>query len=132
MKVLGHDDVSVDYEAVLLARFFQDAQEKCASFGRVQLRLAVVATAGDEMQVMVAVIATQPLGHPVRVRAEFQFDCDPALSRMVTNPLIGTKRECVGHPRAQSRDAFARLPPAIWSGAVEASSTRFLPLCLAR
>ena len=76
MKVFGHDDVSVDHEAVLLARFFQDAQEKVAAFGLVQLRLAVVATAGDEMQVMVAVIAMQALGHPVRVRAEFQFDCD--------------------------------------------------------
>ena len=61
MKVFGHDDVSVDHEAVLLARFFQDAQEKVAAFGLVQLRLAVVATAGDEMQVMVAVIAMQTL-----------------------------------------------------------------------
>jgi hypothetical protein len=31
------------------------------------LRLAVVATAGDEMQIMVAVIAMQALGHPIRV-----------------------------------------------------------------
>jgi hypothetical protein len=67
MKVLGHDDVSVDHEAVLLARGFQDVQEKVAAFGRAQLRLAVVATAGDEMQIVVAVIAMQALGHPVRV-----------------------------------------------------------------
>jgi len=67
MKVLRHDDVSVDHKAVLLARFFQDAQEKIAAFGRAQLRLAVTATAGDEMQVMGAVIAMQALGHPVRV-----------------------------------------------------------------
>jgi len=67
MEVLGHDDVSVDHKAVLLAGFFQDAQKKIAAFGRAQLRLAVVAAAGDEMQIMVAVIAMQALGHPIRV-----------------------------------------------------------------
>ena len=67
MEVLGHDDVAVDHKAILLARFLQDAQEKVATFGRAQLRLAVVATAGDEMQIMVAVIAMQALGHPIRV-----------------------------------------------------------------
>jgi hypothetical protein len=55
--MLRHDDVSVDHEAVLLARFFQDAQEKIAAFGRAQLRLATVTTAGDEMQIIIAVIA---------------------------------------------------------------------------
>jgi len=34
--------------------------------------------------------------------------------------------------RPHNREAFVLLPPAIRSGAVEASSTRFLPLCLAR
>jgi len=59
MEVLRHDDKSVDHEAVLLARLFQDAQNKVAAFGRAQLRLAMVATAGDEMQIVVAVIAIQ-------------------------------------------------------------------------
>jgi hypothetical protein len=63
MKVLRHDYVSLDHEAILLARFFQDAQEKISALGRAQLRLAVVATAGDEMQVVTTVVAMQPLSH---------------------------------------------------------------------
>jgi hypothetical protein len=63
MKVLRHDYVSLDHEAILLARFFQDAQEKIAALGRAQLRLAVVATAGDEMQVLTTVVAMKPLSH---------------------------------------------------------------------
>jgi len=43
----------------------QDAQEKITAFGRAQLRLAVIATAGDEMQIMVAVIAMQRLVIPL-------------------------------------------------------------------
>jgi len=67
MEVLGHDDISVDHEAELPAGLFQDAQEQVAAFGPVQLRLAMVATAGDEMQIVVAVIAMQALRHPARV-----------------------------------------------------------------
>jgi hypothetical protein len=67
MKVLRHNYISVDHEAIFLTRFFQDSQEKITAFGRAQLRLAVVATAGDEVQILAAVIAMQALGHPVRV-----------------------------------------------------------------
>ena len=49
MKMLGHDDVSMDYKAVLRTRFLDDVQEKVAAFGRSQLRLAMIATTGDEM-----------------------------------------------------------------------------------
>lgn len=91
--MLWHDYISVNHEAVFLARFFEDSQEKIAALGRAQLLLAVVATAGDEVLIVVAVKAMQALGHPARVRAGCRFDCDPALSRIVTNPLIRTKRE---------------------------------------
>ena len=67
MKVFRHDYVSVDHEAVLVARFFQDAEEEVAAFGGAKLRLAVVATAGDEMQIVTAVITMQALGHLARV-----------------------------------------------------------------
>ena len=67
MEVLWHDYISVNHEAVFLARFFEDLQEEIAAFRRAQLRLAVVATAGDEVLIVVAVKAMQALGHPVRV-----------------------------------------------------------------
>jgi hypothetical protein len=71
MKMLRHDDVSVDHEAIPLARFFQDAQKKVAALGRAQLRLAMVATTGNEMQIMAAVVAMQAPGHLVRVDKGF-------------------------------------------------------------
>jgi hypothetical protein len=71
----------------------RDAQEKIAALGRGQWGLAVVATTGDEVLVVIAVVAVQAFGHPVRVVGRFELDCDPALSPIVTNPLIRTKRE---------------------------------------
>ena len=64
MKVLGHNDVSVDDKAVLAARFFQDLQEKIPSFGRTQLWLATIATAGNKMQIFSAIIAMETFGSP--------------------------------------------------------------------
>ena len=66
-KLLGHEHVSVNYKAVLAACFFQDSQEKIATFGAAELGPAAVATAGDKMQILGAIIAMQPLGHPIRV-----------------------------------------------------------------
>jgi hypothetical protein len=71
MEVLRHDYVSVNHKTVLLARLFQDGKEKVAAFGRGQLGLAVVAAAGYEMQVVIAVVAMQALGHPAIVDSEF-------------------------------------------------------------
>ena len=58
----------------------------------------MVATAGDEVQIVVAVVAMQALRHPARVDTGVRFDCDLGLRPIVTNPLvtdplIRTKRE---------------------------------------
>jgi len=52
----------VDDKAVLAARFFQDLQEKIPSFGRTQLWLATIATAGNKMQIFSAIIAMESCG----------------------------------------------------------------------
>ena len=67
MKVLGHEDISVNDKAIPVAGFFQDSREKVTVFGGVQLGLTVVATAGNKMQILGAIIAIQPCGHRVRV-----------------------------------------------------------------
>jgi hypothetical protein len=67
MKVFGHDDVSVDDEAVLTAGWFEDFEKEIATPGGMQPGLAAVATAGDEVQVLSAVVADESLGHGGRV-----------------------------------------------------------------
>lgn len=75
--MLGHDDVSVNDETVLTARFFQDLQEAIAGFGCAQEGLTAVTTGSDEMQIVGAIIAMESLGHPVRIISGFECDCDP-------------------------------------------------------
>jgi hypothetical protein len=67
MKVFGHDDVSVNDEAVPAAGLFEDFEEEIATPDGVQSWLAAVATTGDEMQVLSAVVADESLGHGGRV-----------------------------------------------------------------
>ena len=45
------------------------------------------------MQVVIAVVTMETIGHPVMVDLEFGLDCDMGLTGIVTNPLIRTKRE---------------------------------------
>jgi hypothetical protein len=61
MKVFGHDDVSVNDEAVLTAGLFEDFEEEIATPGGMQSGLAAVAATGDEVQVLSAVVAMSPL-----------------------------------------------------------------------
>jgi hypothetical protein len=68
MEVLGHDHVSQDDEAILLASFFQDAQEEIATVGRAQPRPALVATTGDEVEVAGTVVSFEAAGHGLKIR----------------------------------------------------------------
>jgi hypothetical protein len=52
MKMLGHEDISVNHKALLAAGLFQDFQEKVTAFGVAQLGLTAIAAAGDKMQVL--------------------------------------------------------------------------------
>ena len=75
--MLGHDHVSVDYETVLTAGFFQDCQKQVATAGRAEFWLPMVTTAGDEVEVVRAVVALGVLRHAVRIVSRSEFYCDP-------------------------------------------------------
>jgi hypothetical protein len=72
MKVLGHEDISVNHKAVLAAGLLQDSQEKVAAFSAAQLGLTAVAIAGDKMQVLGTIVAMQSFRHPIRVNPRVQ------------------------------------------------------------
>src|SRR4051812_921424 len=57
VKVLWHDDVSQDHEAVFQSRLFQQTQEQVAAPCRTEKAAALITAAGDEVQVSGAVIA---------------------------------------------------------------------------
>jgi hypothetical protein len=63
VEMFGHEDISVDHEAVLAAGLFENLEEEIATPGGVELRLAAVAAASDEMQVAGAIITDEALGH---------------------------------------------------------------------
>jgi hypothetical protein len=58
-----HDYIADYHKAVALPHFFQNFQEQVAAAGAGQPGLAVVATASEEVQMPVAVIALEALRH---------------------------------------------------------------------
>jgi hypothetical protein len=66
MKVLWHEDMSVNHKAKPAAGFFRDFQDKVTAFGGAQLGLTVVA-GGNKMQLRAVIVAMKSLGHPIRV-----------------------------------------------------------------
>jgi hypothetical protein len=67
VDVFGHDDVAVNDETVTLASFFEDGEEEITIAGVAEKRAALVATAGNEVEVVVAVVAFQAGGHRGRI-----------------------------------------------------------------
>ena len=57
MEVLGHDDVAEHDETVALAGLFEDFEEEIAAGCAAQRGPALVATAGNEVQVSCAVVS---------------------------------------------------------------------------
>jgi hypothetical protein len=56
MKVLRHDDVSQNNQAMLFAHFFENVQKQITALVGVEPRLSLIATAGDEVQISGAVV----------------------------------------------------------------------------
>ena len=107
MEVFGHDYVSGHYESVALTDCFQNLQKQISSGWRAQQRPAIVAAAGDEVQVAVSVEAVSPVGMEkacLWAAAVFKSKClalmDEVKARRVT--ILITKR---GRP-------VAKLEPA--------------------
>jgi len=64
VNMLGHEHVADNYETVTPPGLLQNACQQVTPRASVQLGLATVATAGNEMQVMLAVKTFQTLRHP--------------------------------------------------------------------
>ena len=65
--MLGHDHVSIHHELIALLGFLQDLEKAVATACRTQDRQAMIATAGDEVEVLGAVVSLQPCGHGMSV-----------------------------------------------------------------
>lgn len=86
--MFGHDDHADQQELVLRAQLVEDDQENVASPCGAQQREAAVTTAGDEVQVLVAVTSFQTILHhanrfracPSRAEREktFELETTPA------------------------------------------------------
>jgi hypothetical protein len=63
VKVFGHDDVSEDHETVTYTHLLENLQQQIATARRIQQRQAAIATAGDEVGVLSAVVTMQTAGH---------------------------------------------------------------------
>ena len=66
---LGHEDVSIfgDDEFVSLPEFFEDVEELVFSVRIVEVWPTVIATTGDEVELVAAVIPLEAGGHGGRV-----------------------------------------------------------------
>src|SRR5713101_5352211 len=63
MNVLGHDHVSDQREVKTAPHLAKDLYERVSRTNRAEQRQAAVATACDEMQVLLPVVAPQSFGH---------------------------------------------------------------------
>ena len=84
MKVFGHDYVSVNDKPVLAARFFKNVDEPISTFRGTEDGLTMVTAAGDEVQMLCAVVAMELSGHGARLEGMRSLDCDRARRRFVT------------------------------------------------
>ena len=74
--MLRHQHITHDDETVTQPRCFQYAKEEIAALRCAQPRLATITTAGDEVQVLVAVETVETLGHVFRVESSSVEVCD--------------------------------------------------------
>jgi len=92
MKVFGHDDISVDDEAVPATGLFKDIEEPISTFRCTHDGLTSVAAAGDEMEMLGAVVAMKISRHRTRVEGIGRLDRDRALGQFVmkkrTHPAL--------------------------------------------
>jgi hypothetical protein len=84
MNVFGHEDVSHDHEAIAPPGLLQHSCQQIAALGSAQLRLAAVAAARNEMQVVLAVEAFQASCHRFTIRSLFPPVCDLSIVARVT------------------------------------------------
>jgi hypothetical protein len=67
VDVLRHDHVAYDNETVALTYLFEDTQEKITPPGTAQPALSMIATAGNEVEMLGAVVALEVSRHTFNV-----------------------------------------------------------------
>jgi hypothetical protein len=87
MDVLGHDDLSDDYEAVAFTGLFEDGEEAISAAGGTKKRHSAIARASDKVQFVGAVKAMQAAGHEELMLA-------------AASPPTLAKSARMGHPRS--------------------------------
>jgi len=76
MNVLGHDHVAYNHETITLADFFKHGQKQIPPLRARQPTLPMITTAGDEMQVIAAVVPLGMVGHQASLLVPTKKRCD--------------------------------------------------------
>jgi hypothetical protein len=74
--VVGHDDIAYHHKAITPPHFFEHCQKQIASLRARQPGLPMITTAGNEMQVVRAVIAPGMVGHRASLLGAARISCD--------------------------------------------------------
>jgi hypothetical protein len=76
MNVIGHGDVAYDHKTITPADCFEHHQKQIAPLPARQPGSSMITTAGDEMQLIGAVIAPGMVGHRASLMAAAETSCD--------------------------------------------------------
>ena len=94
MNMIWHHYVSHHHEAIALARLLEDPQKQIAPTGSTQPRLPVITTAGEKMQMLVAVVSLQACRHISTLRAGFLLGTNKDSGRIPTGSELGKPTLC--------------------------------------
>src|SRR6266566_4546362 len=76
MHMFRHNDVTNHYDNIALAHLLQNFEQQVAATSAGEPVLAVIATASDEMEMIVAVVALRMAGHEGSLRCDRERKCD--------------------------------------------------------
>ena len=76
VKVLGHDDVADHHKSIFLPCTLQNALEEIAPRGTAKLWMALITTAGYEVQIVPTIPALQTSRHAPKVLGSDLSVCD--------------------------------------------------------
>jgi hypothetical protein len=71
MDMLGHDDITEDFQVIAAASLFEGMEERVPGRRRDEIRLAAVATEGDKVVVALPLISFEAQRHG-RILSRFQ------------------------------------------------------------
>jgi hypothetical protein len=99
VNVLGHDDVTEEFELIVSAGTFERVEKDISGGSSVEVGIAVVATEGDEVVVTFLLVSLEAQRHGLileyRVRAFARMPTSQ--NRDMGHPIRGVRSD-VGHP----------------------------------